>query len=133
MKKSAVLVFVAVAMMLAIGIAGSAFSEGTTPVKATASDTTVANGGQACAAHCPKFVDLNKDGVCDSMAVHHKDGKCSMMDQCKKDGRCTGNCKNHAGAAKTALPEMKCDPTKCTTVPGGCPMKAKSSCSGTKK
>ncbi|HEY3295302.1 MAG TPA: hypothetical protein VGL38_07675 [bacterium] len=132
MKKSATLVFISLALMFVIGLAGSAFSEDAA-MKAPAKDSTATMAGHTCAATCAKFVDGNKDGVCDSMAVHHKDGKCVNMEQCKKDGRCPGNCQNHGammktGAVKTAAAGT-CDPTKCATMSGGgCPMKAKAGC-----
>jgi hypothetical protein len=120
MKRNTLVIVIAVALMLLVGIVGFAYSEGNSaPAK-------------NCATACPKFVDNNKDGVCDSMAVHHKDGKCTGMAQCMKDGRCQGNCKNHAGAMKTSTSAGTCDPTKCATMPNGCPMKAKAACKGSK-
>jgi hypothetical protein len=120
MKKHASMIVIAMALMLLVGIVGSALSEGTTAPAKT------------CASTCPKFVDNNKDGICDSMAVHHKDGKCANMEQCMKDGRCQGNCKNHTATGKVAAPASTCDPTRCATMPNGCPSKAKGKCPGSK-
>jgi hypothetical protein len=114
MKKTATMAIIAMALLLLIGIVGSAYSEGTTTPAKT------------CATSCPKFVDNNKDGVCDSMSVCHKDGKCQNMANCKKDMKCSGKCKAHAAAGTT------CDPTKCATMPNGCPGMAKGGCPGHK-
>jgi hypothetical protein len=122
MKKRAVIIILAMGLLLLVGIVGSAFSEG----------TTAAPAKSCCNANCAKFVDNNKDGVCDSMSVHMKDGKCASMAQCKKDGKCNGNCKQHA-SMKAGAPGAVCDPTKCSSMPaGGCPMKAKGGCPGHK-
>jgi hypothetical protein len=139
MKKHAVKIVLAMALMLVIVLAGTAFSEDATLNKRVQSETVAAPGQTTtaatgtCAATCPKFVDLNKDGVCDSMALHHVDGKCANMEQCKKDGKCPGNCKNHAEMMKTTKTATgTCDPTKCATMPNGCSKKAKSGCPGSK-
>ena len=143
MKKYATMAVIAMALMLVIGFAGSAFSEDAA-VKTPVSTGAVVAPGQTtaattmnCSATCPKFVDNNKDGICDSVAVHHAGGKCANMAQCMKDGKCPGTCKNHAGmmgsgTAKNATMPATCDPTKCTTMPNGCPMKAKAGCKTTK-
>jgi hypothetical protein len=119
MKKHTLLLLIAATLMVVIGVVGFAYSEGnSTPAK-------------NCAANCSKFADNNKDGICDSMAVHHANGTCANIAQCKMNGNCKGNCSNHA-AMKTTAPAGGCDPTRCSTMSGGCPMKAKAGCSTTK-
>jgi hypothetical protein len=95
MTRNAKVILVAAVFVLLLGIVGFAYSEGSSaPAKCGT-------------ASCPKFVDNNKDGVCDSSAVHHKDGKCANSEQCKKDGKCQGACKNVGK-------DGKCDMTKCS-------------------
>lgn len=72
----------------------------------------------ASTATCTKFVDANKDGVCDMAAQCHANG-----------GKCAGDCKNCPH-----IKDGKCDPAKCAghcgsaqqQTQGGC----KSQCQG---
>lgn len=87
MSRRNLVLLLAVVLIVVAAIAGVAFSGDTaTPAKA---NTT-----------CPKFVDNNHDGSCDSSAVCHKDGKC--MGDCKNSAKC-----------KDAMKAGKCDPSKC--------------------
>ena len=87
MTRRTLILLLTAAVILLAGIAGVAFSDdANAPAKA---NTT-----------CPKFVDNNSDGACDSSAVCHKDGKCQ------------GNCKGGA-MCKDARKDGKCDKSKC--------------------
>jgi hypothetical protein len=96
MKRNTKVLLIAAVFALLMGLVGFAYSEG---------NTAPASNGSAS---CQKFTDSNKDGICDSAAVHLKDGKCMNNAQCKKDGKCQGSCTNC-----TKNKDGKCDMTKC--------------------
>ena len=101
MKRNTLVIVVLAVLTLLVGIAGFAYSDGNSaPAKSSA--TT-----------CPKFMDNNKDGICDNTAQCHKDGKCMNGAQCQKDGKCQGSCTNCPNF-KDANKDGKCDMTNCT-------------------
>jgi hypothetical protein len=110
--KRTVLLVVAAALMVVIGIGGYAYSQNSAPAAKT------------CASQCPKFVDNNHDGVCDLSPQCHKDGKCvcgGTGNGCPnmKSGQTNGKCDH-----MSKCPQMQQQKTSAS-----CPGKANNQCS----